>query len=123
MREILEKGIFCPKGARGVGGRLGNGEVCNWGATLRRRRGFFLRSERVGFGPRMSGVPVVAGTLWSVDGDDIRQPIGVPSVTDALVTCEIGSCRVALLEAGGETGGLATDGDTGSEMGTVVALV
>ena len=76
VREILEKGIFCTKGARGVGGRPGNGEVCDWGATLRRRGGFFLRSEGVGFDPRMSGVPVVneaceAGIFWIVDGDDI----------------------------------------------------
>ena len=36
VREILEKGIFCPKGARGVGGRVGKREVCDWDATLRR---------------------------------------------------------------------------------------
>ena len=128
VREILEKGIFCPEGAKGVGGRLGNGEVCDWGATLRRRGDFFLRSRRVGFDSGMSGVPVVneaceAGTFWTVNGDDITQPIGVPSITDALVTCEIGLCRVGLFEVGGETGGLAAGGDTRSEMGTVVALV
>ena len=39
------------------------------------------------------------------------------------MTCEIGLCCVALFEAGGKTGGLATSGDTGSEMGTVFALV
>jgi len=128
VREILEKGILCPEGARGVGDRLGNGGVCEWDATLRRRGDFFLRSERAGFDPGMSDVPVVdeaceGGTYWTVDSDDITQPIGVPSVTDALVTCEIGLCRVALFEAGGRTGGLAAGGNTESEMGTVVALV
>ena len=39
------------------------------------------------------------------------------------MTCEIGLCCVALFEAGSKTGGLATGGDTGSEMGTIVALV
>ena len=29
VREILEKGIFCPGGASGVDGRVGNGEVCD----------------------------------------------------------------------------------------------
>jgi len=29
VREILEKGILCPEGARGFGGRLGNEEVCD----------------------------------------------------------------------------------------------
>ena len=76
----------------------------------------------------MSDVPVVneaceGGTYWTVDGDDITQPIGVPSITDALVTCEIGLCRVALFEAGEKAGGLAAGDDIGSEMGTVVALV
>ena len=128
VREILEKGIFCLEGARGVGGRVGNGGVCDWDATLRRRGGFFLRSERIGFDPGMFDVPVVdeaceCGTYWTVDGDDMTQPIGVPSVTDALVTCKIGLCRVALFEAVGKTGGLAAGGDTGSEMSTVVALV
>ena len=110
MREILEKGILCPEGARGVGDRLGNGGVCEWDATLRRRGDFFLGSERAGFDPGMSDVPVVdeaceGGTYWTVDSDDITQPIGVPSVTDALVTCEIGLCRMALFEAGGESDG------------------
>ena len=128
VREILVKGILCPEGARGVGGRLDNGEVCDWDATLRGRGGFFLRSEREGFDPEISDVLVVdeacgRGTYWTVDGDDITQPIGVPSETDALVTCEIGLCRVALFKAGGKTGGLATGGDTGSEMGAVVAFV
>ena len=128
VREILGKGIFCPEGARGVGGRLGNGEVCDCDATLRRRGGFFLRSERAGFDPGMSDVPIVdeaceGGRYWIVDGDDRTQAIGVPSVTDALVICQIGLCRVALFEAGGKTGGLVAGGDTGSEMGTVVALV
>ena len=108
VREILEKGILCPKGAR-VGERLGNREVCEWGATLRRRGGFFLRSQRADFDPGMSDVPVdeacEGGTYWTVDGDDITQPIGVPSVTDALVTCEIGLCRVVLFEASGESDG------------------
>ena len=125
VREILEKGIFCPEGARGVGGRLGSGGVCDWRATLRRRGGFFPRPDRAGFGLGMSDVTVVneaceSGTYWTVDGDDITQPISVPSVTDALVTCEIGSCCVGLSEAGG---GLGVGGDTGFEMGTVVALV
>jgi len=127
VREILEKGILCPEGGRGVGGRLGNGEVCDWDATLRGRGGFFLRSERAGFDPEMSDVPVVdeacgGSTYWTVDGDDITQPIGIPSVTDALMACEIGLCRAVLFEAGGKAGGLAAGGDTGSEMGTVVAL-
>ena len=76
----------------------------------------------------MSDVPVgneacEGGTYWTVDGDDKTQLIGVPSVTDALMTCEIGLCRVALFEAGGKTGGLVGGGDTGSDTGTVVALV
>jgi len=76
VREILAKGILCPEGARGVGGRLGNEEVCDWDATLQRRGGFFLRSEMAGFDPEMSDVPVVdeaceRGTYWSVDGEDI----------------------------------------------------
>ena len=100
VREILEKGIFCPKGARGVGSRLGDGEVCDWDATPRRRGGFFLRSEGAGFDSGMSDVPVVdetceGDTYWTVDGDDITQLVGVPSVTDALVACEIGLYRVA----------------------------
>ena len=128
VREILENGILCPKGARGVGGRVGNGEVCDWDAPLRRRGDFFFRPEMVGFDPGMSVVTVVdkaceGGTYWTGDGGDITLPIGVPSETDVLVTCEIGLCRMALFEAGGETGGLAAGGDTGSEMGTVVALV
>jgi hypothetical protein len=128
VREILEKGIFCPEGASGVDGRVGSGEVCDWGATFRRRGGFFLRPERAGFDPGMSDVPVVneaceGGTYWTVDGDDMTQPIGDPFVIDALATCEIGLARVVLFEIGGRTGGLAAGGDTGSEMGTVVALV
>ena len=128
VREILEKGIFCLEGARGVGGRVGNGEVCDWGATLRRTGGFFFRPERAGFDPAMSDVPVVneacgGGTYWTVDGDDTTQPIGVPSVTDALVICDIGLCCVASFEAGDKTGGLVAGGDTGSEMGTVDAFV
>jgi len=76
----------------------------------------------------MSDVPVVdeareGGIYWTVDGDGIPQLIGVPSVTDALVTCELGLCCMAFSEAGGKTGGLAVGGDTGSEMGTVAALV
>jgi hypothetical protein len=76
----------------------------------------------------MSDVPVAdgvceCGTYWTVDGNDITQPIGVPAETDALVTCEIGLCRVELFEAGGKTGGLEAGNDTESEMGTVVALV
>ena len=59
VRERLEKGVLCPEGARGVGGRLGNGEVCDWGATLRGRGGFFLRSERAGFDPEITDVLVV----------------------------------------------------------------
>ena len=125
VREILVKGIFCSEGARGVDGRVGR-EVCDWDAPLR-RRGFFLRPERADFDRGMSDVPVVneaceAGT-YNVDGNDIAQPISVPSVPDALVTCEIGLCRVALFETGGKTGGLAAGGDTGSKMDTVVALV
>ena len=128
VREILEKGIFCLEGARGVGGRVGNGEVCDWGATLRGTGGFFLRPERAGFDPAMSDVPVVnegceGGTYWTVDSDDTTQSIGVPSVADALVICEIGLCCVALFEAGGKTGGLVAGGDTRSEMGAVVVLV
>ena len=128
VREILEKGIFCLEEASGVGGRVGNGGVCDWDAALRRRGGFFLRSERIGLDPGMSDVPVVdeaceCGTYWTVDSDDIKQPIGVPSVTDALVTCEVGLRRVTLFEAGGKNGGLGVGGDTGSEMGTVVSLV
>ena len=127
VREILAKGIFCSEGARGVGGRVGNGQVCDRGATLRTMEGFFLRSRRVYFDPGMSDVPVVdeaceGGTYWTADSDDITQPIGVPSVTDA-VTCKMGLCRVALFEAGGKTGRLAAGIDTGSEMGTAVALV
>ena len=128
VREILEKGIFCSEGARGVGGRVGNGEVCDRDATLRTMETFFLRSGRVHFDPGMSDVPVVdeaweGGTYWTVDSDDVAQPIGVPPVPVALVTCETGLCRVALFEAGGKTGGLAAGIDTGSEMGTLVALV
>ena len=123
VREILEKGIFCSEGARGVGGRVGNEEVCDWDVALR-RRGFFLRSERAGFDPGMSDVPVVNEacedvTYWAVDGDDIA---GALSVTDVLVTCEIGLCRVVLFEAGGITGRLAVGGVTGFEM-SAVALV
>ena len=122
VREILEMGIFCSEGARGVGGRVGNGEACDWNVALRRRGGgFFLRSERAGFDPGMSDVPVVneaceGVTYWTVDGDDI---VGFPSVTDVLVTCKIGVCRVALFEAGGITGGLAAGGVTGCEMSAV----
>ena len=128
VREILEKGICCPEGARGVGGRVGNGGVCDWDALLRRRGGFFLRPERAGFDPGMSDVPVgneasEGGTYCTVDGDDITQPIGVPSVTDGLAICQIGLCCVALFDAGGKAGGLVAGGDTGSEMGTVVAFV
>jgi hypothetical protein len=128
VREILEKGILCPEGTGEAGDRLGNEEVCDWDATLWGRGGFFLRSERVGFDPEMSDVPAVdeaceGGTYWTVDDDDIMQPIGVPFETDAIVTCEIGLCRVALYEAGGKTGGMVAGGDTRSKMGTVVALV
>ena len=128
VREMLEKGIFCPEGARGVGDRVGNGGVCDLDATLRTREGFFLRSERVGFDPGMSVVTVVdeackGGTYWTVVGGGIMLPISVPSETDVLLTCEIGLCRVALFKAGGETGRWAAGGDTGSEMATIVALL
>ena len=128
VREMLEKGIFCPEGARGVSGRVGNRGVCDLDATLRTREGFFLRSERVGFDLGMSVIPITdeaceGGTYWAVDDGDVTLPIGVPSETDVLVTCGIGLCRVALFGAGGETGGLAAGSDAGSEMGPVAALV
>jgi hypothetical protein len=59
VRETLEKDILCPEGARGVGGRICGGGVCEWGATLRGRGCVFLCLDRTDFDPGLSDVPGV----------------------------------------------------------------